>query len=68
MPITWTNNPEADRLLETDGLALLIGLVLDQQVPMEKAFSGPFVLKQRLGCTASRAAWPSARSSSARCW
>ena len=49
MPIFWTNNPEADRLLETDGLALLIGLVLDQQVPMEKAFSGPFVLKQRLG-------------------
>src|SRR5579864_5867016 len=49
MPITWTNNPEADRLLETDGLALLIGLVLDQQVPMEKAFSGPFELQKRLG-------------------
>ena len=49
MPITWTNNPDADRLLETDGLALLIGLVLDQQVPMEKAFSGPFELKKRLG-------------------
>jgi uncharacterized HhH-GPD family protein len=49
VPITWTNNPEADRLLETDGLALLIGLVLDQQVPMEKAFSGPFELKKRLG-------------------
>jgi uncharacterized HhH-GPD family protein len=49
MPITWTSNPEADRLLETDGLALLIGLVLDQQVPMEKAFSGPFELKKRLG-------------------
>lgn len=49
MPIRWTDNPEADRLLETDGLALLIGLVLDQQVPMEKAFSGPFVLKERIG-------------------
>lgn len=49
MPISWTNNPEADRLLETDGLALLIGLVLDQQVPMEKAFMGPFELKKRLG-------------------
>ncbi len=49
MPITWTNNPEADRLLETDALALLIGLVLDQQVPMEKAFSGPYDLKTRLG-------------------
>jgi uncharacterized HhH-GPD family protein len=49
MPITWAGNPEADRLLETDALALLIGLVLDQQVRMEKAFSGPYELKQRLG-------------------
>ena len=49
MPITWTNNPAADRLLETEPLALLIGLVLDQQVKMEKAFSGPYVLKERLG-------------------
>jgi len=49
MPITWTDNPAADRLLETEPLALLIGLVLDQQVKMEKAFSGPYVLKQRLG-------------------
>lgn len=49
MPIRWTNNPAADELLEKDPLALLIGLVLDQQVPMEKAFSGPYVLKERLG-------------------
>jgi uncharacterized HhH-GPD family protein len=49
MPITWTGRPEADHLLETDALALLIGLVLDQQVKMEKAFSGPYELKQRLG-------------------
>ena len=49
MPITWTGRPEADKLLETDPLALLIGLVLDQQVKMEKAFSGPYDLKQRLG-------------------
>src|ERR1700730_13582392 len=49
MPIVWTDVPEANRLLETDPLALLIGLVLDQQVKMEKAFSGPYVLKQRLG-------------------
>ncbi len=49
VPITWTGRPEADRLLETDPLALLIGLVLDQQVQMEKAFSGPYDLKQRLG-------------------
>jgi uncharacterized HhH-GPD family protein len=49
MAITWTGRPEADRLLETDPLALLIGLVLDQQVKMEKAFSGPYELKLRLG-------------------
>ena len=49
MPITWTSNPEADRLLDENPLALLIGLVLDQQVRMEKAFSGPYELKQRLG-------------------
>src|SRR5665213_2190742 len=49
MPIVWTDDPEANRLLETDPLALLIGLVLDQQVKMEKAFAGPYVLKQRLG-------------------
>ncbi len=49
MPIAWTGNPEADRLLESDPLALMIGLVLDQQVKMEKAFSGPFELRHRLG-------------------
>ena len=49
MPIVWTENAEANRLLETDPLALLIGMVLDQQVKMEKAFSGPYELKQRLG-------------------
>jgi uncharacterized HhH-GPD family protein len=49
MPIVWTDNDEANRLLETDPLALLIGLVLDQQVKMEKAFSGPYELRRRLG-------------------
>ncbi len=49
MPIMWTGRPEADRLLETDPLALLIGLVLDQQVRMEKAFMGPYELNLRLG-------------------
>src|SRR5256886_6001813 len=49
MPIVWTQQPEANQLLETDPLALLIGLVLDQQVKMEKAFGGPYELKQRLG-------------------
>src|SRR3989442_499064 len=49
MPIVWTDVPEANDLLESDPLALLIGLVLDQQVKMEKAFRGPYDLKQRLG-------------------
>ncbi|HEY1420975.1 MAG TPA: HhH-GPD-type base excision DNA repair protein [Candidatus Dormibacteraeota bacterium] len=49
MPIVWTENPAANELLETDPLALLIGMVLDQQVKMEKAFGGPYELKQRLG-------------------
>jgi uncharacterized HhH-GPD family protein len=49
MPIVWTDVPEANELLERDPLALLIGLVLDQQVKMEKAFRGPYDLKQRLG-------------------
>ena len=49
MPIVWTQDPAANRLLETDPLALLIGMVLDQQVKMEKAFGGPYELKRRLG-------------------
>jgi uncharacterized HhH-GPD family protein len=49
VPIVWTDNPEANALLESDPLALLIGMVLDQQVKMEKAFGGPYELKKRLG-------------------
>lgn len=49
MPIVWTQDPAANQLLETDPLALLIGMVLDQQVRMEKAFGGPYELKRRLG-------------------
>jgi uncharacterized HhH-GPD family protein len=44
-----SGDPAADRLLSEDPLALLIGLVLDQQVPLERAFAGPWVLRQRLG-------------------
>jgi uncharacterized HhH-GPD family protein len=40
---------EANKLLSEDPLALLIGMVLDQQIPLEKAFSSPYVLAQRLG-------------------
>jgi uncharacterized HhH-GPD family protein len=44
-----SQNPDADKLLSADPLALLIGMVLDQQVPLEWAFIGPLTLKQRLG-------------------
>jgi uncharacterized HhH-GPD family protein len=44
-----TGDPEADGLLNTDPLALLIGMLLDQQVPMEWAFGAPPKLKERLG-------------------
>ena len=47
--IPWTGDEEADRLLAADPNALLIGFVLDQQVPVPKAFSGPKVLRDRLG-------------------
>ncbi len=45
----WTGDEEADRLLTDDGLALLIGMLLDQQVPMEWAFRGPLELQRRMG-------------------
>ena len=48
-PLRLTGDPEADHLLTDDDNALLIGMVLDQQVPMEKAFSGPLVIAQRMG-------------------
>ena len=44
-----TGDPQADQLLVDDPLALLIGMLLDQQVPMEWAFKGPATLKARLG-------------------
>lgn len=40
---------EADELLTNDPLALLIGMVLDQQIPLERAFAAPLELTQRLG-------------------
>ncbi len=41
----------ADQLLSKDPFALLIGMVLDQQIPLEKAFAGPRILRERLGGT-----------------
>jgi len=45
----FTGDEAADRLLASDPLALLIGFALDQQVTVQKAFSGPLELRQRLG-------------------
>ncbi len=49
MALHITQDPDADALLSTDPLALVIGMVLDQQVPLERAFRAPLELRQRLG-------------------
>jgi uncharacterized HhH-GPD family protein len=49
-------DPGADKLLSEDPLALLIGMVLDQQVPLEWAFAGPAELARRLGGSLSATA------------
>jgi uncharacterized HhH-GPD family protein len=52
MPTLYlSTEPEADRLLATDPLALLVGMLLDQQIPMERAFVAPYWLAQRMGTT-----------------
>lgn len=47
--LSLTGSDDADRLLASEPLALLIGLALDQQVPVQKALSGPWELRRRLG-------------------
>ncbi len=42
-------DPAADELLDIDPFALLVGMLLDQQQPMERAFAGPYRICQRLG-------------------
>ena len=49
LPLPVTGNDDADTLLAEDPLALLMGMLLDQQVPMERAFLAPFTLTGRLG-------------------
>src|SRR3954471_6541757 len=49
MGLMLSQQPEADALLDRDPLALVMGMVLDQQIPLEKAFSSPYVLTERLG-------------------
>jgi len=45
----FTESDEANALIASDAMALLIGFALDQQVPVQKAFSGPLELRERLG-------------------
>ena len=45
----FTDSDEANELLATEPLALLIGFALDQQVPVQTAFAGPLKIKERLG-------------------
>ena len=45
----FTDSDEANELIATDPMALLIGFALDQQVSVQKAFAGPLVIRERLG-------------------
>jgi uncharacterized HhH-GPD family protein len=47
--LCFTDSDEANRLIATDPMALLIGFSLDQQVTVQKAFMGPLILRERLG-------------------
>jgi uncharacterized HhH-GPD family protein len=52
--LPYTGNDDADSLLAEDPLALLIGFALDQQVTVQKAFSGPWEIRRRLGAFDAR--------------
>jgi len=53
--LPFTGDPEADALLAADPMALLIGFLLDQQVTVQKAFSGPLELRRRVGTLDAKA-------------
>ena len=50
----FTDDPAACKLLASDPFALLVGFAIDQQVSVQKAFAGPYVLKQRAGTLAPK--------------
>jgi uncharacterized HhH-GPD family protein len=52
--LPFTGDDEADRLIASEPLALLIGFILDQQVSVQKAFSGPLELRRRIGSLDAR--------------
>src|SRR3978361_1278554 len=47
-------DPAADELLESNPFALLVGMMLDQQIPMEVAFAGPRKIAERIGAVDAR--------------
>jgi uncharacterized HhH-GPD family protein len=47
--IYFTDSDEANELIATDPMALLVGFVLDQQITVQKAFAGPLAIRERLG-------------------
>ena len=49
MPLQLVQDPEADALLESNPFALLVGMLLDQQIPLEVAFAGPKKIADRMG-------------------
>ncbi|MCS3843209.1 HhH-GPD-type base excision DNA repair protein [Microbacterium sp. AK031] len=55
MALHITGDPAADSLLTDNPLALLVGMLLDQQVPMETAFAGPLKIEQRTGSADAKA-------------
>ncbi|WP_053388202.1 HhH-GPD-type base excision DNA repair protein [Leucobacter japonicus] len=55
MSLHLTDDPAADELLTNNPLALLIGMLLDQQIAMEVAFVGPLKIQQRVGDVDARA-------------
>lgn len=54
MALWLTKDPDANTLLEREPLALLIGMLLDQQIPMEVAFAGPKKIADRIGSVDAR--------------
>jgi len=56
MTLWLAQDAAADELLSTDPFALLMGMLLDQQVPLERAFGAPYQLRERLGGTLDVAA------------
>lgn len=54
--LPFTDDPEANAYIAAEPMALLLGMLLDQQVPIEKAFSGPLELSRRLDAPLDAAA------------